>query len=40
MSRLFAAVNGNRRITITKISEREIRARFTDIITEKSIKNE
>ena len=39
-SRLFATVNGNRRIAITKVSEREVRARFTDIFTEKKLKNE
>ena len=39
-SKLFATVNGNRRIAITKVSEREVRARFTNILIEKKLKNE
>lgn len=32
---LYATVNGNRRIAITKVSDREVRARFTDLTVEK-----
>ena len=39
-SKLLATVNGNRRIALTKVSEREVRARFTDILIEKKIKDE
>lgn len=35
---LYATVNGNRRIAITKVSEREVRARYTDLTLE--IKDE
>ena len=33
---LYATVNGNRRIAITKVSEREVRARYTDLTVEKN----
>lgn len=39
-NKLFATVNGNRRIAITKVSEREVRARFTDLLIEKKLKDE
>ena len=32
---LYATVSGNRRIAITKVSEREVRARYTDLTVEK-----
>ena len=35
---LFVTVNGNRRITLTEISDREVRARFTDLSVEKKLK--
>ena len=35
---LYATVNGNRRIAITKVSEREVRARYTDLTVEKKNK--
>ena len=35
---LFVTVNGNRRITLTEISDREVRARFTDLSIEKKLK--
>ena len=35
---LYSTINGNRRIVITKVSEREVRARYTDLTIEK--KNE
>lgn len=35
----FAKVNGNRRISITAINDREIKVLFTDLMVEKSIKN-
>ncbi len=38
--KLYATINGNRRIALTKVTEREVRARFTDILTEKNLKNE
>ena len=37
-STLYTTVSGNRRIVITKVSEREVRARYTDLIIEKKIK--
>ena len=37
-STLYTTVSGNRRIVITKVSEREVRARYTDLTIEK--KNE
>ena len=39
-SKLYATVNGNRRIAISQVSEREIRARLTDILIEQKLKNE
>ena len=39
-SKLLATVNGNRRIALTKVSEREVRARFTDLLIEKRLKDE
>ena len=39
-SKLYATVNGNRRITISQVSDREIRARLTDILIEQKLKNE
>ena len=35
---LYVTVDGNRRITLTEVSDREVRARFTDLLTEKKIK--
>ena len=35
---LYATVSGNRRIAITKVSEREVRARYTDLTVEKKNK--
>tara|TARA_Y100000992_G_scaffold286704_1_gene238838 strand:- start:1178 stop:1744 length:567 start_codon:yes stop_codon:yes gene_type:complete len=35
---LYVTVDGNRRITITEVSDREVRARFTDLLIEKKIK--
>tara|TARA_X000000950_G_C13508377_1_gene494702 strand:+ start:41 stop:604 length:564 start_codon:yes stop_codon:yes gene_type:complete len=35
-SKLYATINGNRRIALTKVTEREVRARFTDILIEKN----
>ena len=35
---LYTTINGNRRIVITKVSEREVRARYTDLTIEKKIK--
>ena len=37
-STLYTTVSGNRRIVITKVSEREVRARYTDLTIEKKIK--
>lgn len=39
-SNLFATVNGNRRISLTKVSEREVRARFTNLLIEKKLKDD
>jgi hypothetical protein len=35
---LYVTVDGNRRITLTEVSDREVRARFTDLTIEKNIK--
>ena len=37
-STLYTTVSGNRRIVISKVSEREVRARYTDLTIEKKIK--
>ena len=37
-STLYTTVSGNRRIVITKVSEREVRARYTDLTIEKKNK--
>ena len=39
-SKLYATINGNRRIALTKVTEREIRARFTDVLIEQKLENE
>ena len=39
-SKLYATINGNRRITISQVSDREIRARLTDVLIEQKLKNE
>ncbi len=35
---LYVTVNGNRRITLTIIDDRKVRAKFTDLLIEKTIK--
>ena len=34
---LYVTVNGNRRITLTIMDDRKVRARFTDLLIEKTI---